>query len=239
MTKKILWGQYERMRPDQLEAVFDQFPIAYLPWGASEYHGVHNPIGLDSIKAYGMSIDLAKSVGGLVLPVVHQASSTIKTYPGVNFKRHSLEFSEGLIKMMCTEYFEQLVDEGFKIVVLLTGHCGEPHFEILKSVAATFNKKYPDRYFWTLAEFEVLEEDMLVANHSAIGETSLQLHYAPEMVALEKLPPNRETTLEDDAVSGADPRPATPEMGALIVKTFVENASIKMRSLMEQYLVED
>lgn len=236
MNKEIKWGRYEQMRPDQLEAVFEEYPIAYLPWGASEYHGVHNPIGLDSIKAYGMSVDLAKSVGGLVLPVVHQASSTIKTYPGVNFKRHSLEFSEGLIRMMCREYFEQLVDEGFKIVVLLTGHCGEPHFEILKSVAKDFNEKYSDRYFWTLAEFEVLEEDMLVANHSAIGETALQLYYAPEMVALDRLPSDRETTLVDDAVSGDDPRPATVEMGAMIVKTFVKNAGERMNSLIEQYI---
>ena len=236
MNKKILWGQYERMRPDQLEAVFEKYPIAYLPWGASEYHGVHNPIGLDSIKAYGMSVDLAKAVGGLVLPVVHQASSTIKTYPGVNFKRHSLEFSEELIRMMCREYFEQLVDEGFKIVVLLTGHCGEPHFEILKSVADEFNQKHPDRYFWTLAEFEVLEASMLVANHSAIGETALQLYYAPELVALEKLPQDRETTLEDDAVSGADPRPATAAMGEIIVKTFVKNAGAKMEELMGKYV---
>ena len=238
MNKEILWGRYEQMRPDQLELVFEKYPIAYLPWGASEYHGVHNPIGLDSIKAYGMSVDLAKSVGGLVLPVVHQASSTIKTYPGVNFKRHSLEFSEELIQMMCREYFEQLADEGFKIVVLLTGHCGEPHFEILKSVAKEFNEKYPDRYFWTLAEFEVLEEDMLVANHSAIGETALQLYYAPEMVALDKLPADRETTLVDDAVSGADPRPATAKMGQKIVETFVKNAGKKMNQLIEQYITQ-
>ena len=230
------WGRYEQMRPDQIEAIFEHSPIAYLPWGASEYHGVHNPIGLDSIKAYGMSVDLAKEVGGIVLPVIHQASSTIKTYPGVHFKRHSLEFSEELIRMMCTEYFEQLVDEGFKIIVLLTGHCGEPHFEILKSVAKIFNEKYPDRYFWTLAEFEVLSEEMLVANHSAIGETALQLYYAPEMVALDKLPKDRKTSLVDDAVSGEDPRPATAEMGEIIVKTFVKNASKIMKDLKRKYL---
>ncbi len=234
MNKNKHWGRYEQLRPEQIETIFEQYPIAYLPWGASEYHGVHNPVGLDSIKAYGMCIDLAKSVGGLVLPVVHQASSTIKTYPGVNFKRHSLEFSEGLIRMMCREYFEQLAEEGFKIIVLLTGHCGEPHFEILKSVADEFNQKHPDKYFWTLAEFEVLEPDMLVANHSAIGETALQLYYAPELVALENLPQDRETTLVDDAVSGADPRPATAEMGAKIVETFVHNAGKRIKELLQK-----
>lgn len=227
------WGIYEKMRPEQIDPIMDRHPIAFLPWGAMEYHGVHNPFGLDSIKAYGMSIDLAKAVGGVVFPVVHQAASTIKSYPGVDFKRHSIEFSEELIEMMCREYFQQFVEEGYKIIVLLTGHCGEPHFEIQKKVAAEFNEKYSDRRFWTFAEFEVLPETLLVANHSAIGETALQLHYAPELVALDKLPSHRATTLEDDAVSGEDPRPATAEMGREIVETFVKNASERIMALKE------
>lgn len=230
------WGIYERMRPEQIEAITDQYPIAYMPWGAMEYHGVHNPFGLDSIKSYGMSIDLAKEVGGVVFPVIHQAASTIKSYAGVDFKRHSIEFSKELIRMMCREYFEQFVEQGYKIIVLLTGHCGEPHFEIQKKVAAEFNEKYPNHHFWAFAEFEVLSEDMLVANHSAIGETALQLHYAPELVALDKLPKDRTTTLEDDAVSGEDPRLATAEMGGVIVKTFVKNAAEKMVELIKKYI---
>jgi creatinine amidohydrolase len=234
--EKNNWGCYEQMRPDQIEPILEARPIAYLPWGALEYHSYHNPIGLDGIKAHGMCIDLAKRTGGIVLPPVYQASSTIKTYPGVDFKKHSLEFSEELLKMLCTEYFEQLVDEGFKIIVLLTGHAGEPHFEILKSVADTFNQRFADRHFWALAEFDVLSSDLLVANHSAIGETSLQLHYAPEMVAMDRLPQDREITLVKDGVSGDDPRPATKEFGAKIVEAFVENAGAKMDALIEQYL---
>jgi len=236
MKENNLWGSYERMRPDQIERIQDKRPIAYLPWGALEYHSYHNPIGLDGIKAHSMCIDLAKRIGGVVLPPVYQASSTIKTYPGVDHKKHSLEFSEELLKMLCTEYLEQLVDEDFKIIVILTGHAGEPHFEILKSVVAKFNAKHPDRHFWALAEFDVLSPDLLVANHSAIGETSLQLHYAPETVAMDKLPQDRPITLIQDGVSGDDPRNATKELGQKIATTFIENASLHMNALVEKYL---
>ena len=61
MSEKARWGQYERMRPDEIEIIFEKYPIAYMPWGASEYHGVHNPVGLDSIKAYGMSVEEYKT----------------------------------------------------------------------------------------------------------------------------------------------------------------------------------
>jgi creatinine amidohydrolase len=237
-TKNInkIWGFYDQLRPKQIETIQKKTPIAYLPWGAIEYHGNHNPTGLDSIKALNLCTDLAKENGGLVMPVINLAANLIKSYPGVNFPKHSIEFSEKLIKLICEEYLEQLVQQGFKIVVLLSGHAGEPHQNILKKVAKEFNEKYHDNYFWAFAEFDILPDDLLVANHSALGETSLQLYYAPTTVDLDSLPKNRAISLELDAVSGKDPRKATKELGEKIVKTYLKNASLKLEELKQEYL---
>lgn len=231
MKKYKKWGCYEKMRPVQIEAIQAKNPIAYLPWGALEYHSYHNPIGLDGLKAYKLCIDLAKKVGGIVLPTVYQAANLIKSYPGVNFPKHSIEFSEKLIETTCQEYFEQLVQADFKIIVLLIGHAGEPHIDILKSTAKTFNKKYPKHHFWALAEFDILPDDLLVANHSAIGETSLQLYYAPKSVDLKSLPTDREITLIEDGVSGSDPRLATKKLGKKIAKKFVKQAAKQLKKI--------
>ncbi len=233
---KETWGLYDRMRPVQIEAILKERAIAYIPWGAIEYHGSHNPTGLDTIKAYHMCIDLAKEVGGLVMPPISAAANLIKSYPGVNFPKHSIEFSEKLIRLFCEEYFEQLAEQEFKIIVLLSGHAGEPHLQILRDVADEFNQKYPEKHFWSLAEFDILPDDLLVANHSALGETSLQLYYAPDAVDLDSLPKDREIRLEIDAVSGEDPRPSTAAHGEKIAKTFVKNASEKLSILIEKYL---
>ncbi|WP_458628291.1 creatininase family protein [Winogradskyella sp. PC D3.3] len=230
------WGFYDQMRPQEIEAIQEQTPIAYLPWGAIEYHGSHNPTGLDSIKAFSMCKDLAEKNGGLVFPVVNLAANLIKSYPGVNFPQHSIEFSENLIRLVCEEYLEQLVIQDFKIIILLSGHAGEPHLTILKTVAEEFNNIYPNRRFWALAEFDILPNDLLVANHSAIGETSLQLFYAPETVDLETLPKDRAMTLELDAVSGEDPRLATKTLGEKIVKSFLKNASVMIEEFKQKYL---
>jgi len=235
MSEFKYWGQYEKLRPIHIETICDKNPIAYLPWGALEYHGNHNPIGLDGIKAHGLCIDGAKIVGGIVLPPVYQAANLISSYPGADFKKHSIEFSEKLIKLTCEEYLEQLVKQDFKIVVVLTGHAGEPHLDILRDTCAEFNKKYPEIYFWYLAEFDILEDNLLVANHSAIGETSLQLYYDKSLVDLNTLPKDREITLEKDAVSGEDPRPSTKELGEKIATTFVKNASKKIKELQKIY----
>ncbi len=235
MLEKLKWGKLESLRPKHIDEICSSKPIAYLPWGALEYHGSHNPVGLDGIKAYGLCTDLAKKTGGIVLPTVYQAANLISSYGGVDFPKHSLEFSEKLIRLTCEEYFTQLAKQDYKIIVLLTGHAGEPHIHILKEVAEEFNKKYYDKYFWSVAEFDIVPDELLVANHSAIGETSLQLLYDEESVDLYILPKDRDITLEVDAVYGDDPRGATKEFGRKIASTFVTNADKKLQELLKKY----
>ena len=114
------WGFYDKLRPIQIEAIKKITPIAYLPWGAIEYHGNHNPTGLDTHKAQYLCEALAKENRGLVLPPISIAANLISSYPGANFPKHSLEFSEGLIKQIATEYIEQLAKQDFKIIVIIS-----------------------------------------------------------------------------------------------------------------------
>ncbi len=223
----------ELLRPTEIEQIQQQTPIAYIPWGALEYHGLHNPIGLDGIKSHGLCQLLAAEIGGIVLPPVYEAANLIKSYPGVNFKKHSIEFSEKLIRMMCEEYFTQLVETDYKIIVCLTGHAGEPHIDILKEVAKKYNKKYPSCYFWALAEFDIIPDDLLTANHSALGETSLQLVFAPETVDLSMLPAEGDITLIKNAVAGRDPRPSTAVFGQKIIDSFLKEAARHLRQIIQ------
>ena len=47
----------ERMRPDQIDATKARRTAIYLPFGALEWHGVHNPVGLDALKAHEQLTD--------------------------------------------------------------------------------------------------------------------------------------------------------------------------------------
>ena len=87
-----------------------------------------------------------------------------------------------------------------------------------------------------MAEFDILPDELLEANHSGLGETSLQLFYEPDTVDLESLPKDREITLERDAVSGKDPRLSSAEHGEKIANTFVVYASKKLEALIEKYI---
>src|SRR5690242_2360658 len=43
--------QWERLLPAEFRALFAALPVVFLPLGTVEWHGEHNALGLDSIKA--------------------------------------------------------------------------------------------------------------------------------------------------------------------------------------------
>src|SRR5437763_1208058 len=62
------WGRYAELRPEQLEAIMAVAPVAYVPWGALEWHGPHLPLGLDGFTAEGVAERDVQRTGGVLLP---------------------------------------------------------------------------------------------------------------------------------------------------------------------------
>lgn len=218
------WGLYERLMPDAIEAIFAAHPVAYLPWGALEYHGRHAAVGLDGLKAHGLCVALAKSAGGLVLPPVYVAANTIKTLRDLPHSRHSLNFGEDTLRVLAREHFEQLADEKFRVVFTLCGHVGQPHYDIIKDEAARFNTTGSATSIIATSETDLISKEIVIVNHAALGEVSLLMHTDPDCVDLTCLPADRVPTLEQDAVWGPDPREASAEKGAIYTAAFVRAA---------------
>ena len=58
--------RYERLRPSQIVDRRQACPVAYLPVGTIEWHGEHNPVGLDTLKMHALLIRCAEELGGLM-----------------------------------------------------------------------------------------------------------------------------------------------------------------------------
>jgi creatinine amidohydrolase len=224
----LTWGLYEQLMPAEIEAIHAQMPVAYLPWGALEYHGKHAAIGLDGLKAHGLCVELAKVAGGLVLPPVYIAANTIKLAPGLAHHRHSLNFSEDLVRILAREHLTQLAGEKFRVVLLLAGHVGQPHYDILKDEAQKFNAAQTATTVICTSETDLISPDIVIVNHAALGEVSFLMAIAPECIDLTRLPADREPSLEADAVWGPDPRSASAEKGRRYITAFVEAAKQKV-----------
>lgn len=225
---KIRWGLYERLRPSQIDEIKAHAPVAYLPWGALEWHSYHAAIGLDGLKAHALLVEVAKQCGGIVLPAVHIGTDTIKPLKGFP---HTIDHPEDAVTSLMGQFLDQLVDEQFKAIVFLTGHYGANQVKAQKVAVEAFLERQPGFPIWAFADWEPLE-GKYPPNHAAHGETSLLMHFCPELVDLSLLPKERPATLDEDGVLGDDPRTATSDAGAEMLAAFLEVVVPKVRQLL-------
>lgn len=223
------WGRYGELRPEQIESIRDRHPIAYLPWGALEWHSLHLPIGLDSVKAEGICAALAERTGGVVLPALPLGVNTIKPYKGFP---HCIDISATLAAQVAEAFCTQLAEEGFRLVILFTGHYPPEQVEALEAGARRAAEEAPGTRFEVWSDLLFLGEAFR-ADHAGATETSFQLHFAPGGVDLSALPV-RELTLDRDGITGEDPRAATAGRGARQLATVVERAEARVREILAE-----
>lgn len=225
--------RYEFMRPSEIEEILKTTPVAYIPWGALEWHGVHNCIGLDALKAHAICVDAAKKTGGVVLPPVFAGFHTMKPYKGF---KHTIEISGETIQKLLREYLEQLRDEGFKVLVILMGHYGKAHVDAVMEVCNEFNSSYPDVTVLAFPEYLVAVDDGVRGDHAGAYETALMMHYYPETVDLSLLPKDRPLTVDEDGIGGEDPREkATAEYGKWLAETIVNRLAEKVTNALNKF----
>lgn len=230
MTDAPRWGHYERLRPAQIDALRQLAPVAYLPWGALEWHSYHAPIGLDGMQALGQCRALAEQTGGVVLPPVYVGTDTIKPFKGFG---HTLEHRPETVRALCREFLVGLAEEGFRVIVIVTGHCGGGHVEALQKAVGAFATDREDLDAWLVPSFEPTQ-DTYPSNHAAHGETAYQLLFDPEPVDLERVP-SPAPTLDTDGVWGDDPSTATAADGAAILALFLERTVPHIQHLLARH----
>ena len=223
------WGRYSDLRPHEIDVIRTNTPIAYVPWGALEWHSLHAPIGLDSVKAEGICLALAKRTGGVVLPAIPMGVNTIKPFKGFP---HSIDISAELASKVAEEFCVQLADEGFKIVILFTGHYPPEQIDALQAGADRAKPVAPETHFEVWADNQFLG-DAFNADHAGATETSFQMHFVQGSVDVSALP-DRPVTLDDDGITGDDPREASAERGARQLAVVLESARARLKHISEE-----
>lgn len=217
------------MKPREINEVLKKCPLAYIAWGAHEWHGVHNPVGLDALKAHSLALELCGKTGGVVLPPVYAGFKTMKTAAGC---RHTLEFSREIVGRYLYEHLENLREEKFKAVVVIMGHYGSNHVAAIRETITKFNQQYNYPKVMAIADYEPASwVNIQGGDHGGKNETSLMMHYRPELVDLSRLPKR-----PLDAQDGISPNAAeaSREHGAMLAKVFVEQAEPKIIEFFRQ-----
>jgi len=224
--------KYEEMKPREINAVVRETPIAYLVWGSLEWHGVQNPVGLDTLKAYEMTLELCQETGGVVLPPVYCGYQTMK--PWARFG-HTFEHSKELVFQYALEFLENLYEEGFKVIVLIMGHYGNKHVDTLREAVTRFTGEHSYPRVLAITDYEPASwVQVQGGDHAGKNETSLMMHFRPDLVDVLRLPEGALSWKRDGCSENA--KEATPDHGAMLARLFVEQAAPKVRELLREAL---
>lgn len=220
--------KYEEMKPHEINAVLNDCPIAYLVWGAHEWHGPHTVTGLDTIKAYRMTLELCKITGGIVLPPVYCGYQTMKPFRGF---KHTFEFSKSLVMQYVYEHLENIYEEGFKVIVIVMGHYGGKHVEAVKQACDIFKEKHKYPRVFAIRDFDPASWiNVKGGDHGGKNETSILMYFRPDLVDMSRLP-DEKIKIERYGIVDTAPQ-ANAEHGKYLVETFVAQAAPKIKQLL-------
>lgn len=168
----------ERMRPEEIEVAKAANPAIYVPFGSVEWHGYHNPVGLDTLKAHEQLVGLAARVGGLVYPPVYFGSGG-----GHGDWRSSFMVAAAPMIQLVTELLHGFERDGYQKAILLSGHYPNRP-EYLDAARAAYLEANGTMSVLTLIENQVPGGE---GDHAAKVETSFMLYLLPELVDAERL----------------------------------------------------
>lgn len=190
---QLSWVDYAaRLRSEQ--------PALFLPVGALEQHGPHLPLGTDGLLAAAVAADTAARVGGLVAPTLSYGyKSQPKCGGGQHFCGTTSVDAVTLIGSV-RDAVREFARHGAERLVIVNGHYENQWFLIegidlgLRDLGPSARLQVMRLEYWdfltetTLASVFPAGFPGFALEHAAVIETSLMLHYYPELVRLDLLP---------------------------------------------------
>jgi creatinine amidohydrolase len=190
--EEMSWTEYrDRLAKDN--------PPVFLPCGTVEQHGPHLPLGTDALLSAAVSESAAARVGGLVAPAVQYGyKSQPKCGGGQHFPGTTSLDAQSLIATV-RDLVREFARHGVKRLVVVNGHYENQWFliegidlalrEPIAAGMTVMRLEYWD-FFTEATLAKVFPEGFpgYALEHAAVLETSLMLHYHPDLVHLDRIP---------------------------------------------------
>lgn len=211
------------LRPGELLSILDKFPVAFQPLGTLEWHGRQNPLGCDALKAEKLAVEVAKQIGGVVMPPIYFATDTYRNrglgmglgmdstagfkLPGSFYPMDGAMYTN-LIINACQNY----LDRGFKFVILISGHNGISQTIAINQACYHFKENEGKEPVVFIMEYDPMDDDdpLKQGDHAAYYETSMMLYHFGDRVNMDA---NLNTEIENLAIGGKPYQNASYEDG--------------------------
>jgi len=215
----------EFLRPKEIEEAQAECPTIFQPLGTIEWHGVHNVVGVDAVKAHALCVRAAKRGGGLVSPALYGGVGGMDEPHTFVMEPENDVFSK-LLRPWLEQLCREMARDGFRAIIILTGHYGAAQQIVVRETAVRMSRALAIPVLGT-PECTLAMDVGYIGDHAAWGETSLMMHLYPDTVDLSRLgdPPHK-------GVGGRDPKTtASAEDGRLIAETIVSRLAVLARKM--------
>ena len=215
-----------------------QWPVALMPWGATEAHNTHLPYGTDTIlgshvAAQVVATTAARDVGVIALPALPF---------GVNTAQLDIPLTLNVMPStqlaLLRDLVNSLTPHGVRALVLLNAHGGNELRALVRELQPITPMLLVIANWWQAGDHSTFVES---GDHAGALETAAMLHVAPQLVAPREQwgdgyarrsvlagvragwawAPRRWTQVTDDTGVG-NPREATAEQGSAFIAQAVE-----------------
>ena len=169
----------KELRPAEVAEVLARDPRLIVPVGTCEQHGAHMPLGCDTIIVEHLADDFSAEFGVLRAPTLEYGVNvdTERAAPGnASLRRKTLH-------RMLNDLIDSWEATGIREFILLTAHEHDPHLEALSTVVTSGARVRVVDIFEV--DFSDLLEGQTDPMHGDEVDTSLLLHLAPELVAVD------------------------------------------------------
>jgi creatinine amidohydrolase len=114
----------------EVEKTVGKCRVVIVPVGSVEEHGVHLPLCTDSVQPEFVALEAAKRTGCLVSPPLRYGvcDSTRNFLGTISIRFESLH-------MVVRDVLEEFVRNGFRRLLVLSGHAGQAHMAALRLAA--------------------------------------------------------------------------------------------------------
>jgi creatinine amidohydrolase len=178
---KSLW--LDELSTKEVKKAAEEGTVVIFPVGSVEEHGDHLPLCTDSIQAEYIAVEVAKMTDCLVAPSFrHGICNAGRNFPGTI----SIEFET--LRLVARDILAELVRNGFRRIIVLTGHAGSSHMTALRLAAQEIIRKDEKTRIMVLSDYDFAYEMKgklgLPAEdgHAGAIETSRVMTIRPDLV---------------------------------------------------------
>ncbi len=237
MTKEMIsmtWPEFEKLEGSAVALCI----------GSVEQHGPHLPFTTDLLIPYALCRDLSERCDLLVAPPVYYGCrSQPATGGGMSFPGTTAVSGATLIQLV-KEILDDFYRQGKRNFLLMSGHYENTAF--MSEAAYLFTAGHPDAKVVMINWFEMIRTETLdrlfdgkfpgwEVEHASLTETSLIMHYYPELAHADRIPKQEGKPYRPRPVVYPEPSGLVPPSGILYS---ADGASAEIGKAMAEEIVD-